>query len=112
MEKRNLPNATTVLVLGIISIVTCCCYGIGIVFGIVALVLAAKDMKLYLQSPEVYLNYNNLKIGRVLSIIGIILSALTLLAFIYLSATMTEEEQRDFIKNLQMKAEQQQQEQE
>ena len=45
MEKRNLPNGTAVLVLGILSIVTCCCYGfIGLTFGIIAVVLANKDL--------------------------------------------------------------------
>ena len=64
MEKRDLPNGTVVLVLGILSILTCCCYGvIGLTFGIIALVLAKKDLKLYQESPELYLNYNNIKIG-------------------------------------------------
>ena len=37
MEKQKLPNATAVLVLGIASILTCCCYGIiGLILGIVA----------------------------------------------------------------------------
>ena len=43
----KLPNATTVLVMGIISILGCCCYGIiGIVCGIIGLVLAKKDTAL------------------------------------------------------------------
>ena len=44
MDQQKLPNATAVLVLGILSIVTCCCYGIpGIVAGIIGLVLYKKD---------------------------------------------------------------------
>ena len=67
MEKRNLPNGTAVLVLGILSILTCCCYGfIGLTLGIVALVLAKKDLKLYQESPELYLNYQNLNIDNYL----------------------------------------------
>lgn len=69
----NLPNATAVLVLGILSIIGCCFYGIGVIFGIIGLVLASKDMKLYRKNPEGYLNYSTLNIGRILSIIGIIL---------------------------------------
>ena len=39
-----LPNATAVLVLGILSIVTCWLYGIpGIIMGIIAIVLAQKE---------------------------------------------------------------------
>ena len=89
MEKHNLPNATAVLVLGILSIVGCCCYGIlGLILGIVALVLAKKDKQLYLANPELYSNYGNLNTGRILAIIGIILSALYLLFYIGLFATL------------------------
>ena len=44
MENQKLPNATAVLILGIFSILICCCYGIfSIILGVVALVLANKD---------------------------------------------------------------------
>lgn len=69
----NLPNATAVLILGILSIIGCCFYGIGLIFGIIALVLARKDMKLYKANPNAYSNYSTLNIGRILSIIGIVL---------------------------------------
>ncbi|UUV21076.1 CCC motif membrane protein [Paenimyroides aestuarii] len=69
----NLPNATAVLVLGILSIIGCCFYGIGVVFGIIALVLASKDMKLYKSNPNAYTNYSTLNTGRILAIIGIVL---------------------------------------
>ena len=53
--KVDLPNATAVLVLGILSIVTCFCYGIiGIILGIVALILAKSATKLYVSSPGQY----------------------------------------------------------
>lgn len=84
----NLANATPVLVLGIISIVGCFCYGIvGIVCGIIALVLAKKDMALYRNNPTGYTqsSYNNLKAGRVCAIIGTSLSAVYLvIVIIYL----------------------------
>ena len=83
MENQKLPNATAVLVLGILSILTCCCYGfIGLILGVVGLILAKKDLQLYAQNPTLYNNYKNLKIGRVLSIIGIILSAIYLILII------------------------------
>ena len=75
----NLPNATAVLVLGILSIIGCCFYGIGVIFGIIGLVLASKDMKLYRKNPEGYLNYSTLNIGRSLSIIGIILFVVSII---------------------------------
>lgn len=83
MEKQTLPNSTLILVFGILSIVTCCCYGIlGLIFGIVALVLARTARQTYAAEPELYTGYNNVKTGRILAIIGIILSALYLIASI------------------------------
>lgn len=88
MNQSNLPNATAVLVLGIVSIVGCCCYGIpGIIAGIIGLVLYNKDKALYLQNPEQYLNYSNLNTGRILCIIGLALSALNIIGMIILLAT-------------------------
>ena len=47
--KVDLPKADTVLVLGIISILTCFILGVvGIVLGIVAKNLSKKSMELYL----------------------------------------------------------------
>jgi len=83
--QQKLPNATAVLVLGIVSIVTCCCYGIlGIVTGIVALVLAKKDTALYNSNPSVYTNYSQIKSGKILAIIGIILSVLYLVYIVWI----------------------------
>jgi hypothetical protein len=85
MEKQKLPNTTAVLVLGILSILTCCCYGIiGLALGIVGLVLTHKDLIVYNQSPEKYDNYPTLNTGKILCIIGIVLSAIAILYFIWI----------------------------
>jgi hypothetical protein len=82
-SKRPLPNATTVLVLGIVSIVTAFCYGIiGIVCGIIALVLAKKDMQMYKENPEEFDGYSNLNAGRICAIVGLSLGCLMFLIFI------------------------------
>ena len=89
--KFNLPNATAVLILGIVSIVTCFCYGIvGFICGIIAIVLAGKDARLYNTDPSRYTpsSYGNLKAGRICAIIGIVLSALYLLIIIVLISTI------------------------
>lgn len=81
----TLPNATAALVLGIISIPTCICYGIpGMACGIIAIILGSKAVKLYKASPGVYTqsSYNNANAGKVCGIIGVILSALFLLYII------------------------------
>jgi len=89
MEQQKLPNATLILVFGIVSIVTCCCYGIiGLIFGIIAIVMAKKATALYLENPEQYTGYSNVKTGKILAIIGIILNAIYLVWTIYLFATI------------------------
>lgn len=75
MKKQKLPNSTTSLVLGICSIVTCCCYGIiGLPLGIIALILGNKAVKLNNNNPDEYEGVNNAKTGKILGIIGIILN--------------------------------------
>ena len=109
MEKRNLTNGTAVLVLGIMSIVTCCCYGfVGLILGIIAVVLANKDLKLYQESPELYLNYKNLSIGKILGIIGIVLSSLFLIVVLYAEIFVGEAGLKKFQDNLMEKAKYQQ----
>lgn len=79
--QQPLPNSTAILVLGILSIVFCWCYGIiGMVLGIIALVLSGKAKKLYEENPSAYTvgSFNNMKGGRICGIIGICLSALYL----------------------------------
>ncbi len=84
MEQQKLPNSTLILVFGIISIVTCCCYGVlGLIFGIIALVLANKALKEYAENPELYDGVKNVKTGRILAIIGIILNVLFMIYIIW-----------------------------
>lgn len=88
---QPVPNSTGVLVLGIISIPTCFCWGIiGLVCGIIALVLASKGNALYKANPSGYTvsSYNNLKAGKVCGIIGVCLSGLYLLYVIFIIAIM------------------------
>jgi hypothetical protein len=83
--KVPLPNASSVLVLGIVSIVLCWCHGIiGLIIAIVALVLANRDLALYNQNPAKYTesSYNNLKTGRTVAIIGLVLAGLFLFMLI------------------------------
>lgn len=79
-NKQQLPNATATLVLGILSIVLCWTWGIvGIACAIIALVISKKSVALYNQAPDQYEGYSNLKAGRIMSIIGLALSALYLI---------------------------------
>ncbi len=81
-QQETLPNATTALVLGILSLIFCFAYGVpGLILGIIGLVLANKDRALYNINPTAYSknSYNNSNAGRVCSIIGICLSLVFIL---------------------------------
>lgn len=86
--QRQLPNSTGVLVLGILSIVMCWCYGfLSVIMAIVALVLASSAEREYRQNPQAYTqaSYKNLKAGKTCAIIGLCLSGLAIVcAIIYI----------------------------
>lgn len=85
MEKQTLPNSTLILVFGILSILGCCCYGIpGIIFGIIAIVLSKKAQNLYLENPEIYSGYKNVEAGKIMAIIGLVLSLIFAIYMIYM----------------------------
>lgn len=96
MNQQKLPNATAVLVLGIVSIVGCCCYSIpGLICGIIALVLAKKDGELYRQNPEMYSSYGQLNAGKIMAIIGICFSVLYAVYVIVMISTVGWEAMKD-----------------
>lgn len=80
-----LPNATAVLVLGIISIVGCLAWGIpGLVCGIIAIVLHKKDKALYETNPSKYeYSFKNSKTGNTCAVIGVSLSACMFIFLIF-----------------------------
>lgn len=84
MNQQPLPGASTVLTMGIISIVgsLVCCGPFAIVFSIIGLVKAKKAEELYDENPEVYSDLSNLKTGKILSYIGLALSLIMLIFFI------------------------------
>jgi hypothetical protein len=87
---QKLPNAQTVLILGIISVVgTCCCTGlIGIICGLIGLSKYKHDKLLYDKNPSQYSDYGNLNTGRILCIIGLSLGALQVIYMVFVLATV------------------------
>lgn len=84
MEKQKLPNSTLILILGICSIIGCCCYSIpGLVCGIIAVILATRATDVYKLAPETYSDYGNVKAGKIMGIIGIALSIIFLMILIW-----------------------------
>jgi hypothetical protein len=89
-ERKELPNSTAVLVLGILSIVFCWCYGIpGIVMGTIALVLSNQSVKYFNTNPDprLWIGYGNMQAGKICAIIGTCLSAIFMFWVIYAIAT-------------------------
>ena len=93
MEKQTLPNSTLVLIFGILSILGCCCYGIlGLIFGIIAIVLANRAIEVYTENPELYSGYQNVKTGKILAIIGTVLCAIFILIIIVILSLYDSQE--------------------
>ena len=90
--KSELPNSTAILVLGIVSIVGCCCtYGVvGIICGIIALVLGKTATDLYNSNPGKYTesSYKNMNAGKICAWIGLIPSVLYIIFAIWMIATI------------------------
>jgi hypothetical protein len=82
--QQPLPNATTILILGICSLVLC------MICGIIGLVMANKEMKLYNANPNAYTpaSLSNVKIGKILSIISIIIYGLFIIGYIIFIAVI------------------------
>lgn len=77
---RMLPNATSTLVLGILSIFIC---GLGLIFGIIAIVLHKKDSDIYERDRIAFgQSYKTARAGYVCAIIGTILSSLLVVYYI------------------------------
>lgn len=79
--KPNAPNAVASLVLGILSLAIGC-LGVGLILGIIGLVLASKGTKEYNANPERYKGEGMLKAGKIMSIIGIVLSGIAFIAML------------------------------
>ncbi|MEJ6777208.1 MAG: CCC motif membrane protein [Crocinitomicaceae bacterium] len=82
-EKETLPNATAVLVLGIMSIVGCLFYGVvGLICGVIALILHKRNKEVYATNPLKYAaSWENARAGYVCAIIGVSISALYFIYF-------------------------------
>jgi len=74
------PRGTPVLVMGIISIVVC---GLGLILGPLATFQGGQALKEIDAAPGVYNNRQTVSIGRILGIVGTILSVLGLLWVIF-----------------------------
>lgn len=84
MNNQPLPGASNALTFGIISIVGTifCCGPFGAIFSFISLSNAKKAEKVYNENPGEYTGFENVKTGRILSYIGIAISAIYLVFFV------------------------------
>jgi flagellar basal body-associated protein FliL len=77
-RQEPLPNATVILILGILSIILCQ------PLGIAALIMGNNSLALYNRNPEQYTegSYSTVKAGRICGIIGICLIAVWIILMI------------------------------
>lgn len=73
--REDLPNATAVLVLGILSIIFAGL--IGIILAIIALNMSGNARSLYHNNPDAYTDtsYSKVNAGRICAIVGLCLVA-------------------------------------
>ncbi len=92
--QSKVPNALIVLLLGIFSIVGCLFGGWpGLIIAAIGLFLASKGKSAFNAAPDSFLasSYSNLKLGRTLCWVGLILSAIVLLMMMGFYSFMGEE---------------------
>lgn len=83
--RRDIPDATTVLILGILSLIfSFSCGIIGLILGIVSVVMASSQRRIYQAAPDDYTenSLKNLNAGRVCGIISICFSAIAFVMLI------------------------------
>ena len=82
MNQQALPGASNALTFGIISIIAAlfCCGPFGAIFSFIGLSNAKKAERAYASNPDAYTTgLENVKTGKVLSYVGIGLSAIMLI---------------------------------
>lgn len=81
------PYSNYALILGIVSCFTSV-FLIGLIFGIMGLVYANKGLNQYNECPQRYTSKSKLEIGKITSIIGIVIVGGMLLFALILSLSM------------------------
>jgi hypothetical protein len=111
MEQQKLPNATTALILGIVSFI-CCCFsnGIGgVIMAGIALFLTKKDFFNDTATTEIYTNFGTVKTAKIISWISMVISLIIvgILVFQIIEAggiqawyEQSQEQQREILEQL------------
>lgn len=74
MTTKKLPNSKTIYLLALLSCFIFCLAGIGILPAIISFLLASKSEKIYQANLDSYTNIGQIKKGKIIAIIGIIIN--------------------------------------
>jgi hypothetical protein len=93
MEKQKLPNEQAIMILGIASFIGCCCTSgfLGVILSGIGLFLSKKSEVLLAENPDTY-NLGSLNTWKIVNLISLILSGLTLIWALYLKITGKDQE--------------------
>ena len=87
--KKDLPNATAVLVLGIVSLVftlLSCIFSpvifVGLITSIISLAISPQAVRMHRAAPNQYNGWGNVQAGRIMAIISLSLFGVALLFFL------------------------------
>ena len=88
------PHANLILAFGIVSIVTCCCCSgiLGIIFAIIAIILAVNSKKEFNRNSDLYdeKTFGKVNAGKTCAIIGLIVGILMFaIAIIVISTSLS-----------------------
>ncbi|WP_349663953.1 DUF4190 domain-containing protein [Cellulophaga lytica] len=87
MEQEKLPNGTMIIVLGVLGYLCCCLAGLGIIPSAIAYFMATKAEKIYAENPDGYDNVSQIKTGKIVALIAVILNVLMIVRWVYVIAT-------------------------
>lgn len=85
--KKELPNANTVLILGILSLVFLWMYGfVSLILGIIAWNMGNGQRRIFMKAPGVYseASFRNVNAGRICAIIAVCIGSFATLFVILL----------------------------
>lgn len=85
---KPLPNSVLVFILGICSLIFSCLF-VGFVTGILGVIFGDKSLKIYRENPSEFSNFGLLNAGYIMSIIGLVLSSITVLYFVFFVGTIS-----------------------
>lgn len=92
MEQQKLPNETAIIILGVLGYLCCCFAGLGAIPAGIAFFMARKSESLYAENPELYTNISQIKTGKIVALVALILSILVMVRWIYVFTTGDWEE--------------------